>query len=40
VRDLGYAPDTDTERQVRAIIDWYLAEKAGGFLPMLLNVKR
>jgi hypothetical protein len=25
---------------VRAIIDWYLAEKAGGFLPMLLNVKR
>ncbi len=40
VRGLGYEPDTDTERQVRAIVDWYLAEKAGGHLPMLLKVKR
>jgi nucleoside-diphosphate-sugar epimerase len=40
VRDLGYAPDTDSERQARAIVDWYLAEKAGGHLPMLLKVKR
>ena len=40
VRDLGYAPAQDTERQAKAIVDWYLAEKAGGYLPMLMKVKR
>lgn len=40
VRDLGYAPVQDTERQVNAIVDWYLAEKASGYLPVLMKVKR
>jgi len=40
VRDLGYHPDEDTERQVNSIVDWYLAEKASGYLRTLMKVKR
>jgi nucleoside-diphosphate-sugar epimerase len=40
VQALGYQPDQDTERQVNAIVDWYLAEKEAGALPMLMKVKR
>ena len=40
VRVLDYHPDEDTERQVNSIVDWYLAEKAAGALPMLMKVKR
>ncbi len=40
VKDLGYHPDQDTERQINAIVDWYLTEKASGYLPALMKVKR
>jgi nucleoside-diphosphate-sugar epimerase len=40
VKDLGYHPDQDTERQINAIVDWYLTEKASGYLPSLMKVKR
>jgi nucleoside-diphosphate-sugar epimerase len=40
VRDLDYHPAQDTERQVNSIVDWYLAEKASGYLPTLMKVKR
>jgi nucleoside-diphosphate-sugar epimerase len=29
--DLGYHPENDTERQVAAIVEWYKAEKSGGY---------
>jgi nucleoside-diphosphate-sugar epimerase len=32
VKELGYAPDQDFERQVNSIVDWYLREKAMGYL--------
>ncbi len=36
VRELGYSPDQDLERQIDSIVDWYLAEKRGGYLSELL----
>jgi nucleoside-diphosphate-sugar epimerase len=32
VDELGYCPDNDTERQIRAIVDWYLEEKKKGHI--------
>jgi nucleoside-diphosphate-sugar epimerase len=40
VGELGFHPHQDTKRQVDSIVDWYLAEKASGHLPMLMKVKR
>jgi len=31
VADLGYRPDTNTEKQIQVIIDWYLEEKKKGY---------
>jgi UDP-glucose 4-epimerase len=32
VDELGYRPDNDTEKQVRAIVDWYLDERKKGYI--------
>jgi dihydroflavonol-4-reductase len=40
VRELGYHPSQDTEGQVNSIVDWYLAEKASGYLKTLMKIKR
>ncbi len=32
VRELNYVPDNNTERQFRAIVDWYLSEKKSGHI--------
>lgn len=32
IKELNYSPDRDTEKQFNAIMDWYLAEKASGYL--------
>jgi nucleoside-diphosphate-sugar epimerase len=32
VKDLGFTPDNDTEKQFNAIMDWYLAEQKSGYL--------
>jgi len=31
VAELGYRPDNDTEKQIQAIVDWYLEEKKKGY---------
>lgn len=30
--ELGYKPDNDTEKQIRAIVDWYQKERKNGFI--------
>lgn len=32
IKELNYNPDQDTEKQLNAIMDWYLAEKAAGYI--------
>jgi nucleoside-diphosphate-sugar epimerase len=32
IKELNYNPDQDTEKQLNAIMDWYLAEKASGYI--------
>ncbi len=32
INDLNYSPDTDTEKQFNATMDWYLAEHEAGYL--------
>ncbi|MEW5902655.1 MAG: hypothetical protein AB1715_14405, partial [Acidobacteriota bacterium] len=32
IDELGYKPDNNTERQIQAIVDWYLEEKRKGFI--------
>jgi nucleoside-diphosphate-sugar epimerase len=32
IKDLGYSPDTDAEKQFNAIMDWYLAEQKSGYI--------
>lgn len=33
VAELGYRPDNDTGKQLRAIVDWYLDERKKGYIP-------
>jgi len=33
IRELGYRPDQDIGRQIKAIVDWYLEERKNGHLP-------
>ncbi|MFZ2054045.1 MAG: NAD-dependent epimerase/dehydratase family protein [Candidatus Aminicenantales bacterium] len=32
VAELGYRPDNDTEKQIRAIVDWYREERKKGYI--------
>jgi len=32
VAELGYRPDNDTEKQIQAIVDWYLEERKKGYI--------
>jgi nucleoside-diphosphate-sugar epimerase len=32
IAELGYRPDNDTEKQIQAIVDWYLEERKKGFI--------
>ena len=32
VAELGYHPDNDTEKQIQAIVDWYLEERRKGYI--------
>jgi UDP-glucose 4-epimerase len=32
VSELGYRPDNDTEKQIRAIVEWYLGERKKGYI--------
>jgi nucleoside-diphosphate-sugar epimerase len=32
VAELGYCPDNDTEKQIQAIVDWYLEERRKGYI--------
>jgi len=32
IKELNYNPDKDVEKQLKAIMDWYLAEKAAGYI--------
>jgi len=33
ISELGYRPDDNTEKQLRAIVDWYLKERKKGYIP-------